>query len=99
LIGEHVSTGGSVSSGMRETRLFPALMVRMVAVGEETGGLDDQLNYLATYYYNRLDYITQNIAKIIEPVVIIIVGLFMAVVMVSLLLPIYDIITQVGTRF
>ena len=99
LIKEHVSTGGSISSGMRLSKVFPSLMVRMVAVGEETGGLDEQLNYLARYYYNKLDYITQNIAKIIEPVIIITVGLFMALIMVSLLLPIYDLISQIGGQF
>ncbi len=99
IIKKHVSTGGSISSGMRMTGVFPSLMVRMVAVGEETGGLDEQLNYLARYYYNKLDYITQNIAKIIEPVIIITVGLFMALIMVSLLLPIYDLISQIGRQF
>jgi type II secretory pathway component PulF len=74
-------------------------MVMMVAVGEETGGLDQQLDYLAQYYYNRLDYITQNIAKILEPVIIITVGGFMALIMVSLLLPIYDLISQIGRQF
>ena len=98
LIKDYVSTGGSISSGMRMTKVFPSLMVRMVAVGEEAGGLDEQLNYLARYYYNKLDYITQNISKIIEPVVIVIVGLFMVIIMVSLLLPIYDLITQIGRQ-
>ena len=98
-IKEFVSGGGSISEGMRRTGLFPSLMVRMVAVGEETGGLDQQLDYLAQYYYNRLDYITQNIAKILEPVIIITVGGFMALIMVSLLLPIYDLISQIGQRF
>ena len=95
-IKEFVSGGGSISEGMRRTGVFPSLMVRMVAVGEETGGLDQQLDYLAQYYYNRLDYITQNIAKILEPVIIITVGGFMALIMVSLLLPIYDLISQIG---
>ncbi|WP_457600132.1 type II secretion system F family protein [Hydrogenivirga sp.] len=96
---ESVSAGSSISDSMRRTRLFPSLMVRMIAVGEEAGGLDDQLNYLARYYYNKLDYITQNIAKIIEPVIIITVGLFMAIIMISLLLPIYDLISQIGRQF
>ena len=95
-IKEFVSGGGSISEGMKRAGVFPSLMVRMVAVGEETGGLDQQLDYLAQYYYNRLDYITQNIAKILEPVIIITVGGFMALIMVSLLLPIYDLISQIG---
>ena len=93
---KHVEGGGTISGGMRQTQLFPPLMVRMIAVGEETGGLDDQLNYLAQYYYNKLDYITQNIAKIIEPLIIIVVGFFMAVIMISLLMPIYDLVSKMG---
>ncbi len=96
---DFVSEGGSISGGMRRTRLFPSLMVRMISVGEETGGLDDQLEYLSEYYYNKLDYITQNIAKIIEPVIIITVGGMMAIIMISLLLPIYDLISQIGRGF
>lgn len=96
---EKISGGSSISDSMRETKLFPSLMIRMIAVGEEAGGLDEQLNYLARYYYNKLDYITQNIAKIIEPVIIITVGLFMAIIMISLLLPIYDLISQIGRQF
>ena len=92
----YVSEGGSISGGMRRTKLFPSLMVRMVSVGEETGGLDDQLDYLAQYYYNKLDYITQNIAKIIEPVIVLTVGAMMAIIMISLLLPIYDLISNIG---
>lgn len=99
VIREHIAAGGSISEGMKRTLLFPALMVRMIAVGEETGGLDSQLEYLAQYYYNRLDYITQNIAKIIEPLIIMTVGGIMALIMISLLLPIYDLISQMGTRF
>ncbi len=98
-IKEHISAGGSISEGMRKTGIFPSLMIRMITVGEETGGLDDQLDYLARYYYNKLDYITQNIAKIIEPIIIITVGLFMATIMISLLLPIYDLIGRIGKQF
>ncbi len=95
----YVSEGGSISGAMKRTKLFPSLMVRMIAVGEETGGLDDQLEYLSEYYYNKLDYITQNIAKIIEPVIIMTVGALMAVIMISLLLPIYELISRIGQGF
>ncbi len=95
---DYVSEGGSISGGMRRAKLFPSLMLRMVSVGEETGGLDDQLDYLAQYYYNKLDYITQNIAKIIEPIIVLTVGAMMAIIMISLLLPIYDLISNIGRR-
>ncbi len=99
LLRDHVSTGGSVSSGMKKSQVFPSLMIRMVGVGEETGALDEQLGYLSEHYYTKLDHITQNIAKIIEPVMIITVGVFMGIIMISLILPIYDLIGKIGREF
>ncbi len=98
IVREFVSTGGSISGGLRKTGVFPSLMVRMVSVGEETGALDEQLEYLSKHYHARLDYITQNLSKVIEPLVIIVVGLFMAIIMLSLLMPVYDLISQIGRQ-
>ncbi len=91
-----ISDGESISESMKATGVFPNLMVRMIAIGESSGALDEQLEYLARHYYEKLDYITQNIAKMIEPIVIMIVGGFMATIMISLLLPIYDLIAKIA---
>lgn len=91
-----IERGVSLGTAVQRSGVFTSLFVRMVKVGEETGALEEQLDYLSTHYYNRLDYITQNIAKFIEPVIIIVVGFFLAVVMISLLVPIYDLIGKIG---
>ncbi len=95
-IKESIERGTSIGDAVQRTGIFSSLFVRMVKVGEETGALEEQLEYLSNHYYAKLDYITQNIAKVIEPMVIIVVGFFMAVIMISLLVPIYELIGKIG---
>jgi len=99
IIKENIEAGISLSESIRRSGIFPIFLVRMVAVGEETGRLDEQFGYLSEHYYNRLNYITQNVAKVIEPLVIIVVGAFMAIIMISLLVPIYDLISKMSQQF
>ncbi len=93
---ELIETGESFSKALKEQNIFSSLIIRMVSVGEQTGGLDEQLSYIADYYYAKVDYISQNIAKMIEPIVIGIVGGFMAVIMIALMGPIYTLISKIG---
>jgi len=93
---ELIETGESLSKALKEQNIFSPLIIRMISVGEQTGGLDEQLSYIADYYYSKVDYISQNIAKMIEPIVIGIVGGFMAVIMVALMGPIYSLISKIG---
>ncbi len=94
-IKEGIERGDGLGVSMRETKRFPSLMVRMVSVGEDTGNLEEQFQYLSEHYYAKLDYITQNIAKMIEPIVLGFVGLFMALILLSFLAPVYDLITKI----
>jgi len=93
---ELIETGESFSNALKEQNIFSPLIIRMISVGEQTGRLDEQLSYIADYYYSKVDYISQNIAKMIEPIVIGIVGGFMAVIMIALMGPIYSLISKIG---
>lgn len=90
-----IANGASFSQAIDNQRLFPPLVVRMIGVGEQSGQLEEQLGYITNYYYGKVDYIAQNIAKFIEPIIIVFVGLFMVVIMVGLLGPVYDLIGNV----
>lgn len=90
-----IANGESFSAAIDNQKLFPSLIIRMLNVGEQSGQLEEQLGYITNYYYGKVDYISQNIAKFIEPIIIVIVGLFMVVVMVGLLGPVYDLIGNV----
>lgn len=76
--------------------MFSPLIIRMISIGEQTGALDEQLDYISNYYYNKVEYISQNIAKMIEPIIIGVVGGFMLIVMLGFIGPIYDLISQIG---
>jgi type II secretory pathway component PulF len=70
-------------------------MIRMMGVGESAGTLETQLDIISNYYYERVDYFAQNIGKVIEPAVLIIVGGFMALVLVGLMGPMYDLVSNI----
>ncbi|NPA16927.1 MAG: type II secretion system F family protein, partial [Aquificae bacterium] len=93
---QQIEQGKSFSEALKEENVFSPLIIRMISIGEQAGGLDEQLEYISTYYYNKVDYLAQNIAKMIEPIVIGVVGGFMLIIMIGLIGPIYDLISQVS---
>ncbi|MFH0710571.1 MAG: type II secretion system F family protein [Pseudomonadota bacterium] len=100
LISTHkdVSRGLQLSESFKSTGLFSPFMLRMMGVGEASGNLDSQLELIAQYYNEKVDYYAENIGKIIEPAMLILVGGFMALVMVGLMGPLYDLIGQMGDK-
>ncbi len=100
LISTHndVSRGLQLSESFKKTGLFSPFMLRMMSVGEASGNLDSQLELIAQYYNEKVDYYAENIGKIIEPAMLIVVGGFMALVMVGLMGPMYDLIGQMGDK-
>ena len=94
-ISNDVAKGNQLSASFRKTGMFTPFMVRMMSTGESAGTLDSQLELISEYYYERVDYYAENIGKVIEPVVLIIVGGFMALVMVGLMGPMYDLISGI----
>ncbi len=92
---EEISSGVLISDAFSKTKMFAPFMIRMISVGESAGTLDNQLNLVSDYYYEKVDYFAQNIGKIIEPVMLIIAGGFMAFVMIGLMGPLYDLISKI----
>ncbi|MDR0771392.1 MAG: type II secretion system F family protein [Burkholderiales bacterium] len=89
-----VERGERLNVAMRMTDRFPPLALRMIAVGEDTGTLDEQLEYLAVEYRQRLDHLVASLSEIIKPAVIVLAGLLFIFIVVVLLLPVYDLIRQ-----
>jgi type II secretory pathway component PulF len=89
--------GGRISESIkRHHTLFPNMVFRMVSIGESTGKLTEQLNYLSEYYLNKLDDISQKLGKLIEPIVILVIGGIFVVIILGLLSPIYDLISGIN---
>ena len=78
----------------RHQTLFPLLVVRMIGVGERSGRLDESLDYLAGYYEKEVANATKNLTTVLEPALLLIVGLIVGFVAVSVIAPIYQITAQ-----
>ena len=93
-IRQFVERGDRISFAMRQVGGFPSMMVRMIAVGEESGTLDRQLTYLSDEYSARLKRTVGILAEIIKPVIVVIAGAVFLLLIVALLLPVYDLVRQ-----
>ena len=87
--------GDGISRPLTRTQLFPRTVTSMVRVGEETGTLDDQLKVVAAYYENELQYKLKKLTNLFEPLVVILVGVFVGFVAVALVSAMYGIFNQV----
>ena len=68
----------------------------MVAIGESSGNLDKQFNFLAAHYYKLVDDFADKVGKMIEPILIIILGSVMGLMVAGVLLPMYDVFTKLA---
>ena len=93
-IRQFVERGDRISFAMRQVGGFPSMMVRMIAVGEDSGTLDRQLTYLSDEYSARLKRTVGMLAEVIRPVIVVIAGAVFLLLIVALLLPVYDLVRQ-----
>jgi type IV pilus assembly protein PilC len=94
-IADQVRGGLSLAGGMEKARIIPGMMVQMVAVGETTGSLDLVLENVADLYDREVDNRLKRLTTLIEPAVIVIVGLVVAVIISSVMLPLFEMIGKV----
>lgn len=91
-----ISRGDVISDAFRKATIFPPFVVRMIAVGELSGNLTEQLDTIASEYRGKLRILVATLGKLIEPAVLVIAGSVFAVIIVALLLPIYDLLGKLG---
>lgn len=88
--------GEGISKSFKLALIFPNFVVRMMSVGENSGTLPDQLNYIAEQYRNKLAVIVATIGKSIEPLILMVAGAIFAVIIIGLFLPVYDLVSRVS---
>jgi len=89
-IREDVATGQQLHFAMRMTERFPALAVQMVGIGEEAGSLDAMLNRVADYYEEEVDNKVDTLTSLLEPLIIVVLGVLVGGLVVSMYLPIFE---------
>ncbi|HEZ1331097.1 TPA: type 4 pilus assembly protein PilG [Neisseria meningitidis] len=85
-----VIQGLSMTSGMRATELFPNMMLQMSSIGEESGSLDDMLNKAAEFYEDEVDNAVGRLSAMMEPIIIVILGLVIGTLLVAMYLPLFN---------
>lgn len=92
-----VEQGGTLASYLeKHGRIFPPIVSRMVAVGERTGQMDGMLLYLGQYYDGEVDASTKQLGVVIEPILLIFIGMVVLFVGISVITPIYQFTASVG---
>ena len=94
-LSDAVATGEPLQAAMRETGLFPDMMVQMVAIGEQSGSLDDMLARSATHFESLLDAAVDNVTTLVEPLMMAVLGVLIGGLIVAMYLPVF----QLGSAF
>jgi type II secretory pathway component PulF len=90
-----VESGRTVGGALGDHREFDPMLVQMIAVGEETGHLDEMLGFVGDAYEQQIDYLSKNLPKVIEPILLIMLAGMVALVALSLFLPIFKMVQVV----
>ena len=95
-IRDDVSTGQQLNFSMRNTRVFPNMVIQMVAIGEEAGALDDMLDKSANYYEEQVDNAVDGLTSLMEPIIMAVLGVLVGGLIIAMYLPIFQLGSVVG---
>lgn len=91
---EDVEKGLSLSQAMEVHEIFPPILPQMVSVGEETGRMDEILDKLSEYYEKESEYAVKNLTSMMEPLIMIVLGIGVGFMVISIIMPIYNLTDQ-----
>ena len=91
-----VEGGKTIVEPLRQTNVFPNMVVQMIGVGEQTGALDAMLNKIADFYEDEVDAAVAGLVKLLEPVMIFILGVVIGGIVISMYLPMFTLINKIG---
>ncbi|KEZ73082.1 MULTISPECIES: type II secretion system F family protein [Pseudomonas] len=87
---QDVSTGMQLNFSMRSTGVFPSLAIQMTAIGEESGALDTMLDKVATYYEDEVDNMVDSLTSLMEPMIMVVLGVVVGGLVLAMYLPIFQ---------
>jgi len=91
-----IGEGETIAAPLRESKVFPPMVVQMISVGEETGALDKMLDKIASFYDEEVNVAVDTLTSIIEPVMIVVMGGLVGGMVVAMYLPMFKLINVVG---
>jgi len=91
-----ISEGKTITEPMKATGVFPAMVIQMVAVGEESGGLDQMLNKIADFYDEEVNAAVETLTSLMEPLIIVILAVIVGGTVMAMYMPMFSMIETVG---
>ncbi len=89
-----IERGETISAPLRQTNVFPSMVVQMINVGETTGALDAMLSKIADFYEDEVDTAVAGLLTLMEPVMIAVLGVIVGGIVIAMYLPIFDLISK-----
>jgi type IV pilus assembly protein PilC len=91
-----IAGGETISEPLKKSGVFPPMVVQMINVGEQTGGLDEMLTKIADFYDDEVDAAVEALLSAMEPIMIVFLGVIVGGMIVAMYLPIFDMVNAVG---
>jgi len=93
---ESISQGNTIAEPLRASGVFPPMVTSMIAVGEQTGALDEMLDKIANFYDDEVDTAVDALTAIIEPVMIVVMGTVVGGMLIAMYLPMFKLVSVVS---
>src|SRR6266849_459361 len=90
-----IAGGETISAPLQKSKVFPPMVISMIAVGEQTGGLDEMLSKIADFYDEEVDAAVGTMLSLMEPIMIVVLGVVVGGMVVAMYLPIFDMVNAV----
>ena len=91
-----IEEGKTISEPLKDTEVFPPMVVHMIAVGEQTGALDSMLSKIADFYEDEVDAAVTNMLTLLEPIMIMFLGIVIGGIVISMYLPMFSLLNKIG---
>jgi type IV pilus assembly protein PilC len=95
-VSKSISQGDTIADPLRESGVFPPMVVQMISIGEQTGSLDEMLSKIADFYDDEVDAAVEALTSAIEPVMIVVMGTMVGGMLVAMYLPIFKMASVIG---
>src|SRR5579859_1335567 len=90
-----IAGGDTIAAPLQKSKVFPRMVISMIAVGEQTGGLDEMLTKIADFYDDEVDAAVSALLSLLEPIMIVVLGVIVGGMVVAMYLPIFDMVNAV----
>jgi len=87
---DSIKEGGRIADPLKKANIFPPMVIQMISVGEETGGLDNMLNKIADFYDQEVDTAVKGLTSMIEPIIMVVMGIVIGAIVIAMFMPMFS---------